>query len=235
MRRLALLLALFATSAQAWPLPINNGNTASAANSATITITTLVDSPVGSEVTCFIANNSTTGSTGVADTAGNTWSLQNQQTTNGRSRFARAPITVDLPIGATITITYAAANTNPKLAACATIFDPTNPTPDQNPTATTGSSTAPSITGAAPVQTAEIVFGGVLDVSGAGDVFTDPAGWTTLTGNSSTGQIHWAYYFACNINAATYNPTINNSRAWGANLVSYRMPMQLSIGGAGVC
>lgn len=85
------------------PTAIGNNNIF--ASDTTLVVTTTVTANVGE--TIMVQCTSTDQSTGIVDSAGNTYSLDRQHTNGGAiTTIASAPVTTQLPSGGTITITY---------------------------------------------------------------------------------------------------------------------------------
>jgi hypothetical protein len=235
-------LGVAQADAQNAPIGMVNIGTGSNVGSSvsTVTVTTTFDAPVGSRVVCLAAVANATAINSVADTSGNTWNARNGTTgpTGLRSRLFDAYVTVDMPVGTTITATYNTAGVQAHLAACAVI---TNLAArainiDQNVTQTSNtSSTTPSITGTTLALPYEVIISGVAVLTGSGDTYNEASGWTSLSSVSNVSALHLAYQVVLgSTSAPTYAPTLGTARTWEAAMTSYKlMPPSLGSTGAG--
>jgi hypothetical protein len=162
----------------------------------------------------------------VADDNGNTYvggSTFNQG--SSRIRFFWCFRCIALGISKNITITYSAANTNPKLAAAVSISNLAVLAVDQqNGTANVGgggTGVVPTLTTGTLAQPASIVFGGIAINLGSGDAFTEASGFNSLTSSANGGQLHWGYKIVAANTAVTYTPVLGTSRAWSSMYIVF--------------
>lgn len=224
---------------------VTNIGTNTGSTIATVAITVGAGGvPLGSRVIVCVADSSVSALGGsVADTGGNTYTRltgadNNNVTTNGFGAIFSAPVTTALVN--TNTITYTLALT---AAAAVTAFYIQSLGVDAAiTTVTTGSSTAPSVTGGTPAGSGEFWVGAVSDTGPGTETFTQDAtnaAWTTppiRVGIATTGPTIAGGAITSNLRTAlTYAPTLGTTHPWAAMIVGFKiaqpafnLPLQLS-------
>lgn len=222
---LAFLAALaFALPARGAGLAITNiGNNSAAAGSNTLAITTTGACPAGNQIVVFAGVTTAITISSVADDHSNTYGLSGAVSlASARQKFGTSnpkQNTAGLPTGSAITVTYS-TTTGTKLAAAACILgvQAIGNTADTDGTGTTGTGTAPSMTVPnPPISNGEIIVCGYLVTTGAGDTFTNTAGFSPLTQVSNVSTLNWEYKIISDFSQQTCAPTLGTSRVWGAS------------------
>lgn len=163
-----------------------------------------------------------------ADDVGNNYSATTALTLSGnlarmKQFFTKPSSTIPLPSGHTITVTYN-ATTGIKLATavCIVGLSTAGGLADQQTNAgATGTSTAPSFSGAALLSNNEIIIGVVVLPTGAAATYTEASGYTSIANVTNVAGMWWAYKLSTDTSAPTYAPTISPSQVWGDNLMSF--------------
>lgn len=233
----ALGLAL-AVAPAAWAslsAPTQLGQTTDNGSISTTTITTGADAPPGSTIiiamvtgnaaTLTISDNASGGSN--AYTVASTVCTFN---TSSKIRVAYATVARDLPSGGVITFSWTGA-THFAGAAVAE-GNLANPPLDvqgacTSGTSTTGTPISPGIGTGTLGQASEIVFG-IVGITSAFTAYASNSPFTTPNGGDLTGttannpNIQWGYDIVSATTGVTYAPQWNTSRAYGANVWTFK-------------
>lgn len=200
--------------------PVALGSANAASGSLTLALTTTADSPAGNTIVVFIASGNTATISGVTDSAGNIYTAGNSLSSGSTKQNIFWCIgALHLPIGGTITGTWA-ASTGSKMLGATSVSGILSV--DQEPTGTSGTGTAPSITSAVLGQAGEIIFAQAVIANGAGDSFTPAPGFTVGGSASNGAAMRWAYKASLDQGAVTYAPTLGTSRTWGVKLIAFK-------------
>jgi hypothetical protein len=183
-----------------------------------------------------------TGISSIADDAGNVYTLGTVANLGNatRLRFGWCFYCLALASGNHVTVTYAATNTNPKLAAAISVTGLNNLDLDggagASGTGGGGSGSLATITTGTMGQPAELVIAGTSINSGASDSFTEASGFNSNTSALSGGALRWAYKIVSATTAVTYAPTLGTSRQWDVQYETFEAK-NCSLGsvGAGAC
>lgn len=170
----------------------------------------------GSTINVVASCSGATAATGVTDTVGNTYTLIQSVTVNQQMQVFQATNATALTSHDSITVTYAAANTQEKnIIAIATSGVLTTSNVDFSASAN-GSGTAVSVSGT-PSEYGDLVLMFISDASAGGAPSAVPDGWTLLA-QQHVSTFQWtSIYYTSNISAAavTGSATIV-SAAWSA-------------------
>lgn len=177
----------------------------------------------GWTITVVASAAGTTAATGVTDSQGNTYALvQSNTTVAPYQQVFQAVNASALSTSDTITVAYAASNTQQKnIIALATAFVPTV-TPLDFSAQATGTSTAPSVTGTPGFYGDSLIF--IASWATAGGAGTVPDAWQQAISNNISGQQWTQVWYSTNIagsGSVTASATIT-SAAWAGVLLGYK-------------
>jgi len=205
-----------------YPLVLFSASSAVSSTTYANGVTTTATIP-GSTVTVVASCSGATAATGVTDTAGNTYTLVQSVTVNQQMQVFQCPNANVLTSHDSITVTYAAANTQEKnITAIATAgVLPSGSVTDFSSSAN-GSGTAISVSGT-PADYGDIVLLFVSDASAGGIPSAIPDGWTLLSQQHVATFQYTSIYYTANISAAavTGSATIV-SAAWSAIILGLK-------------
>ena len=207
--------------------PTKPGTAVATAGSATLVMTTSGDSPAGT-LQLLLAAHGTAAATisSVTDSGSNTYTA-GTQITNGAVAAVRpfySAFTTHLPPGSTATTTFSTTTVD-EYAALISIPGIASASPlDTQAAGTTGTGTTPSIATGTLGNANDIVVGFIYIAAGASDTFTEASGWTTggAVVRAGGGVLRWAYKIVSATTTQTYNPTLGTSRAYAANVMSFK-------------
>lgn len=199
-------------------------------------LTVSVGAAIGATVVVFgclfSGGNGLTGMS-IADSAGNTWALNNVNTT-GRQDFIATSVLTNAMIGgsSTITITRTGTTNITVYSAGAVYFTGglASSYEDAGMRAnSSGASFAPTVTSGAGSVAGDLVFGLVNDVWATSQGFTEAAGWTTALSSNTTPApglfTNLAYLVNAGTTAQTYAPTLSTgtagSHSWKAMIAGF--------------
>ena len=177
----------------------------------------------GWAITVVASAAGTTAATGVTDSQGNTYTLVQSNTTVAPYQQVFQAVNANaLSTSDTITVAYAASNTQQKnIIALGTAFVPTV-TPLDFSAQATGTSTAPSVTGTPGFYGDSLLF--IASWATAGGAGTVPDGWQQAISNNVSGQQWTQVWYSTNIpgsGSVTASATIT-SAAWAGVLLGYK-------------
>lgn len=210
---------MFGGGLAAWGTPTSLGTGTNSAG-GTIILST-VTAPVGSMVVVLVAEANTAAGS-VTDSAGNTYTLAKLINGNPNAQIFYSSGIAALASG-TITYTKAASGSNVVISAFYITGAAASPL-DLATTGTTGTSTSPSITSAAPAVVNEL-FVTATQWAVASQTLTQDTNhaWAAITlaqGNSLS--ITGGTFVNTGSGALTYAPTISASETWKQLLVSFK-------------
>ncbi len=189
----------------------------SAVSSATYANAVVLPSTVpGSTVTVVASSSGATAATGVTDTVGNTYTLIQSVTANQYMQVFQAVNATVLTSHDSITVTYAAANTQEKnIIAMATAGVLTASVTDFSASAN-GSGTAVSVSGT-PTNYGDLVMMFVSDASAGGIPSAIPDGWSLAAQQRVATFQYTSVYYTSNISTAVVTGSVTiASAAWSA-------------------
>jgi hypothetical protein len=199
-----------------YPLVLFSASSAVSSTTYANGVTTTATIP-GSTINVVASCSGATAATGVTDTAGNVYTLVQSVTVNQQMQVFQCPNANVLTSHDSITVTYAAANTQEKnITAIATAgVLPSGSVTDFSSSAN-GSGTAISVSGT-PSEYGDIVLMFVSNASAGGIPSAIPDGWTLLSQQHVATFQYTSIYYTANISAAavTGSATIV-SAAWSA-------------------
>lgn len=177
----------------------------------------------GWAITVVASAAGTTAATGVTDSQGNTYTLVQSNTTVAPYQQVFQAVNANaLGTSDTITVAYAASNTQQKnIIALGTAYVPTV-TPLDFSAQATGTSTAPSVTGTPGFYGDSLLF--IASWATAGGAGTVPDGWQQAISNNIAGQQWTQVWYSTNIpgsGSITASATIT-SAAWAGVLLGYK-------------
>jgi len=192
-------------------------SSATYANAVTITATA-----PGSTISVVASSSGTTAATGVTDTAGNVYTLIQSVTANQYMQVFQCTNALALTSHDSITVTYAAANTQEKnIIAIATGGVLTTPNVDFSASAN-GSGTAVSVAGT-PTSYGDLVLMFVSNASAGGIPSAIPDGWTLLAQQRISTFQYTSVYYTSNISAAAVTGSVTiASAAWSAVIMGLK-------------
>ncbi len=195
----------------------------SAVSSATYANTLTSAVPAGSAVTVVASAFSTTAATGVTDSQGNTYTLVQSSTTGQYQQVFQAVNVAALGVTDSITVTYAAANTQQKnILAVATSFVPAV-TPLDFSAQATGTGTAISVAGTPTAYGDALLF--IASWANLGAPATAPDGWQPAADQIHATSGQWTgMWYSVNLapsGSVTASATIT-SAAWAGVLLGYK-------------
>jgi hypothetical protein len=207
-------------------ISITDLGTANNAAGATITLTA-VTVPAGATIVVVTTEAATTVGT-LSDGGTNTYTNTQSQVINAVSiGVVWRKENASALSNATFTYTKHTSGSKACISAFFITGVPTSSVLDLNTTPTTGSSTSPSITSAAPANANEL-FVGIVCWEGTATTFTAPAStnWTTgpLTSSLTQTTAQQAGCTLYNISASTvtFAPTLGATQQWAAFLLSFK-------------
>jgi hypothetical protein len=230
---LGLALAIAPAAEAAIGAPASIGTRYQASGSATNVITTTVDAPPASLIVVPTGYAGTTTITSVADSAGNCGGAYAVNTgasvQAGSKRVAIYFCNVtgsDLPVGGTITTTFANSAAN-EAAMAFTVSGIATSSPGD--VSGSGSGSGQGVTGISATPSsanAEILIACVWISNGAtGDNYVEDPAWTAITpvaGSSTNLLLHCAYKVVSSTTPVAWAPTWTNIRAWTTVYTSYK-------------
>jgi hypothetical protein len=188
----------------------------SATSSTTYTVPVAQAVPAGQAIQIFATSSGSTAVTGVIDSKGNTYTLSQSVTTGQELQVWRCDSIIDgLTTSDTLTVTYAAANTQTK-----TIIGVSEP--GMQPTGLldfagtgSGTSTTPAATAStAATQTSDLILFAVATPT-APTAVAD--GYQQLISLNTSGGTWLTIYYSTTIDGSTYGASATiTSGAWGA-------------------
>lgn len=166
-------------------------------------------------------HGATAGSVAATDSKGNTYTNDADAGSGDRAVVLSGYVNNALVSGDTVTVTHP---TNTSSAVSAADFSGVAASSRVDATGTgTGSSTAPSAVVTSVASRTVVVNGTAVAAS---ITYTEPSGWTTLSGQtstcSSTAVGHTAYKKLYDAGATTYTATLSGSKAWSTVSVAYK-------------
>ena len=198
------------------------GTADSNANSATLTIAVATATAAGDAIVVAAANSGTTAVSGVTDSKGNTYTSETSTASQISTSVwvANGPTTA-LTTSDTITVTYAATNTNVKAAVAGGVtgYSAVDVTPAP---ASNGGSINPSIASGTLAQAAEVIWFIFANGNGGGSPtgFTNCTSLGTASGNSAE-FLTLAYDVVSATTSVTGSCTIATTK-WAALCVSLK-------------
>ena len=199
--------------------PVQLGSASAAAGSSTLTLTTLADSPAGATIVVFAGDSLAVNVNSVTDSAGNTYAAGTQFFgTSGKARPFHRLNAAHLPAGGAITVTF---NTTAAAKLMGAVSVGGLAAPDVEGAGATGTGAAPSAATGPLGWPSEIVFGLAIVAGGAGDGFTESAGFTSNTAALNGAALRWAWRIVSTGASVTYAPTLAVSRTWATNVKSF--------------
>jgi hypothetical protein len=237
-RRFLALLGIGLTLA--WVQPANAisivklGKTITTAATTGVITTITNDCPVGSTIVLF-ANHLTVADTlsSVADSGPNTWQAPVDETagTGTAIAFAYAKnTTVDIPIGGTITATFAGATNSGVVAACISGASTTSPLDVHNNTATgLAATSATTVNTGTLSQATEVVIGFTGFSGNPSSTNACNGSYTRLDFNASaTGGFIECSLVVASTASVAYSPTWTNSVNYVTNVISFQAPIAVT-------
>jgi hypothetical protein len=229
---LAALFALAPLSAWAAPSRFEIGTATTSTGVSSFTVTTTADCPVGNVIAVF--EGSMLGGSlpaSITDNAStpNTYTLQAAVVNSGSTsvQAAVAPVTSDLPLGGTITITLLVGSTfNAAIVDCASGLA-TSSVVDINGAGSTGNGTAVSFGPTSTLaQASELAYGFVASDSSMQPLASEGAGFTTVDNQGPLGYstLNVAYRITSATTALTYAPTLQSTTSdhWSATILTLK-------------
>lgn len=198
-----------------YPLVLLSQSSATASLTYTEAVTIPATTP-GSTVTVVASCAGATAATGVTDTQGNTYTLVQSVTTSQYMQVFSCVNAAVLSNHDSITVTYAASNTQEKnIIAITTAGVLTTSNVDFSASAN-GSGTAISVSGT-PSEYGDLVLMFVSNASAGGVPSAIPDGWTLLQQQEIATFQYTSIYYTTNVSAAAVTGTATiASAAWSA-------------------
>jgi hypothetical protein len=185
---------------------------ASSSDSTTVvTVSAVV--PVGQRVVVLVSTYSNTQTvSGVTDSRGNTYAIdRTRQEASHYLAVCSAPVTTQLEISDTITVTWASPGFTNRGVAAFSLIDADSNTPDQTAATYQASTTSPSA--AATTTEAKTCAIGIVNLRHASATYGSSA-WTVIGSAHFWGGTNYSYYVYANITTAgSQNPGGTNSEA----------------------
>lgn len=209
------------------PVPFVIGTTSSAVSSATYTVAVTTASPANNWILVAADASGATSASSVTDTQGNSYSAISVNAVTQFASLFLAQTANPLSTADTITVTYAAANTQQKniivMSAAGINANDTNGHAN-------GTSTAPSVTSTTLLYGLELAVA-VFSYANAGGALTLAPGWTAIsTVHTGTNQFTVVAYSISRLGTGVVTPTITASgtivsAAWTVLLSTFRIPL----------
>lgn len=184
------------------------------------------DCPVGSTIV-LAAAYATTASTlsTVADSAGNVWQTPVDNTAGASVGVAFAfayNTTVDLPIGGTITATFAGSTNSQTRAMCVSGLFPAAALDTHNHTATGTATTATSVATGTLAQANELIFGELATAATASG-YTPGGGYSNYaTTNTNAPSVTLSFKSVAATTTVTFAPGWTSSSNYVSNILSFK-------------
>jgi hypothetical protein len=202
--------------------PVLLGTASSSTGVTTLVVTTGADAPVGTLLTVFVLEAGASAIT-IADSAGNTWTagydLAAATPTFKQVKEFWSVLANDLPLGGTITVTFASSHSG-IVVAIATSGIGASPSNIQG-AGVNSTTTTPSISTGTLATANQIIFGVVGVNSGAGRTFTEPGAFTQIANVATGDLLHVAYAIVSSTGSVTYNPVPSASVSCWINVSSF--------------
>lgn len=208
-------------------IPVNLGIASLYATSSSVAMTVGSSVAAGTLVVIGVASGGANSISSVADTAGNTWTAGTIQAVSGvRLGVYYSRIANSITSGDSITLTVSGATGFKAVAAVAipNSKGPTTADAFDRYDATSGTTTALSLTQAANMAQADEIVLGLNFCNGNGDTWTEDTtnGWTEIDSTANNGVFRWAYKIVSSVTPVTRNPTNSTSRLQLMNLNAFK-------------
>lgn len=205
------------------------GTTQTKTSGTTTAVTTTKAVLAGETIVVALAMDPAAGTVSASDSAGNSYTVQEQVTNGSGTSGARLVILAKhdataLPSGGTITVTHPSAAAR---AVSAASFGFEDPSVKVTSATATGASATPSVTVKTPLLR-PLAVGAVAIEGPASDTYTADTEFSPLpsTGTDSAGAtsnitIRWAWWAPLEQVEYTHNPTLGTSRTWAQAIVIF--------------